>query len=107
LARVCVFAFGGVGFVSAISQGETDYKSILARPSAAADFETLFAIGNRQAKCYALVGLRQVNPRRFEALASTLQSSKAEVAVARGCVIMGYPMAEVVNRIRSGIYSVP
>lgn len=107
LARVCEFAFGGVGFVSAISQGETDYRRILSRPSAAADFETVFAIGNRQAKCYALVGLRQLNPRRFEALASALQSSRAEVAVARGCVEIEHPMAEIVNRIRSGVYSGP
>lgn len=107
LARVCEFAFGGVGFVSAISQGETDYRRILSRPSAAADFETVFAIGSRQAKCYALVGLRQLNRRRFESFAATLQSSKAEVAVARGCVEMGHPMAEIVNRIRSSVYSGP
>src|SRR5581483_936184 len=98
---------GGVGFVLATSQGELDYRAILSRKSAAADFETIFQIGNPQAKCYALTGLRQVNPSRFQSLAAPLQSSRTCVAVTRGCVTFSQSMGDTVKGIRSGIYSGP
>ncbi len=100
LERVHSFAFGGVGFVLATSQGEFDYRAILSRKSAAADFETIFRIGNPQAKCYALTGLRQVNPGRFESLAAPLQSSGTCVAVTTGCVTFSQSMADTVKQIR-------
>lgn len=107
LARVDHFSFGGVGFVLAISQGELDYRAILSRKSATADFESVFRVGNPQARCYALTGLRQVNPSRFESLAYPLQSSTTCVAVTRGCVTLSQAMADIVKQIRSGVYSGP
>jgi hypothetical protein len=107
LARADSFAFGGIGFALAPSQGETDYRIILSRPSAAVDFDRVFTIGNVQAKCYALVGLRQVDPRRFELLAANSRSSRTQVAVTRGCATFEYPLAEIVDRIRAGVYSGP
>jgi hypothetical protein len=107
LERVNYFAFGGVGFALVTSRGELDYRAILSRKSAADDFETVFKLGNPQARCYALTGLRQINPGKFERLAATLQSSTTCVAVSRGCVTFEHPMAEIIARIRSGMYSGP
>ena len=107
LASVSSFAFGGVGFALSTSQGELDYRAILSRKSAAADFETIFRIGNPQAKCYSLTGLRQVNPSRFESLAVNLQSLRTCVAVTRGCVTFSQSAVDTVKQIRSGIYSGP
>jgi hypothetical protein len=50
MAEVNLFAFGGVGFAGVISEGERDYRLILSRPSAQADFEKLFAVGTLEAK---------------------------------------------------------
>lgn len=61
LAGVGVFAFGGVGIAGVTSQGEKDYRVILSRSSALAEFEKLFATGNPQAKAYALVGIRALD----------------------------------------------
>src|SRR3954471_36404 len=107
MAKVDMFACGGVGFGSATSEGEKDYRTLLSRPSAEADFERLFAVGNPQAKCYALVGLRQMNPKRSEALATSLQSSGIAVHVMRGCVMSKDPMSQIIKSIRAGIYSGP
>jgi hypothetical protein len=107
LERVSSFAFGGIGFVSATSQGEIDYRAILSRKSAAADFDTIFRTGNPQAKCYALTGLRQVNPSRFDMLAAPLQWSRTCVAVTRGCQTFSRPTSDIVKQIRLGIYSGP
>src|SRR5438445_6329029 len=75
LAKVDVFALGLVSFGAQISQGEKDFELIRARPTALADFERLFAVGNPQAKAYALVGIRRINPERYTRLAQPLRSS--------------------------------
>jgi hypothetical protein len=104
MAKLELFAFGGVGFAMSISDGETDFGGLLSRPSAAADFQRLFAAGNAQAKCYALVGLRQLNRQRFEALAASLRLSKSPVATAHSCLMFSVPMSEIVARIQAGSY---
>ena len=107
LSHVETFAFGGTGFAMSISQGEKDYRALLARPSAAANFKRLFAHGNPQAKAYALVGLQQTDPNRFAKLAAALQSSTLQVQTMQGCIMFPYPMSTVISRIRSGMYSGP
>jgi hypothetical protein len=104
MGKLELFAFGGVGFAMSISEGEKDFAVVLSRPSATADFERLFAAGNAQAKCYALVGLRQLNRQRFEALAASLRLSKSPVATARGCLMFSVPVSEIVARIQAGSY---
>jgi len=37
LAKTGVFAFGGVGFIGKISQGEIDFRAIQSQPAAVAD----------------------------------------------------------------------
>ena len=71
---------------NAISQGEKDYKLILSRPSAMADFEKLLSVGNPQAKCYALVGIRTLELNRFKELLRTLRNPKEEVQAQFGCM---------------------
>jgi hypothetical protein len=104
MAKSGLFAFGGVGFVMSISQGEKDFGVVLSRPSAAADFERLFAVGNAQAKCYALVGLRRLKRQRFDALAESLRLSKTPVATGHGCLMFSVPMSQMVAQIQAGSY---
>ncbi len=104
LVKVEKFAFGPTGFVGVTSQGEKDYEIILSRPSAMADFERLYSLGNLPAKCYALVGLRRLNPQRFKDLAQSLRSSKEQVVTMRGCIIFHEPLGTVIKQIESGKY---
>lgn len=105
LAKVGFFAFGGVGFAGATSPGERDYKSIVSRPSAMADFERLYSSGNITAKCYALAAMRRLSPRRFRELAQPLRNSKEEVATMHGCLMSREPLRLIINQIESGSYS--
>ncbi len=107
LAKIDSFAFGGVGFVLATSQGELDYRDIMSRKSAQADFETVFRIGNSQAKCYALTGLRQLNPSRFESLAASVPLSGTCVEVTRGCITFSESIFDVLRQIQFGVFSGP
>src|SRR5580704_6416248 len=84
LAKVDRFAFGGIGYAGVMSQGEKDYKVILSRPSAMADFERLLLIGNSQAKGYALVGIRALDPSRFKELSHSLRDSKEGLLTEKG-----------------------
>lgn len=105
LAKVDLFAFGGVGFTGLTSPGEKDYKLLLSSLSAEADFEKLFTSGNLQAKCYALVGIHQLNPERFKTLCASLHSSQEKVSTMQGCIMSHQTMAALVERIGAGYYS--
>ena len=105
LTRVERFVFGGVGIAGVISSGEEDYRAILARPSATADFERLFSTGNIQARCYALVGIRKLNPERFKELKQSLRNSNKQVATMKGCIVSHEPLEDVIKQIDAGRYS--
>jgi hypothetical protein len=105
LAKVDRFAFGGVGYAGTISQGEKDYRLILSRPSAMADFETLLLVGNPQARGYSLAGIRALNPDRFKELSRSLRDSKEEVLTQAGCIVSHEPLSAVLKRLEAGEYS--
>jgi hypothetical protein len=105
LAKVGIFAFGGIGYAGVTSSGEKDYRAILARPSAMADFEKLYLSSSPQAKCYALVGIRKLNPQRFEELTESLRGSKEKVTTMHGCIVSSEPLGAVIKQIESGEYS--
>ncbi len=104
LSKVEIFAFGGIGYAGTTSPGEKDFRTVLARKTALADFEVLFASGNIQAKCYALVGIHKLDQRRFEELGKPFADSKDVVESMQGCIMEKTPMKEVLRRIASGGY---
>ena len=67
-------------------------------------FESLYKVGNPQAKCYALVGISILRPDRFQDLALTLNRDKTEVITQRGCIVSHLTIGEVVTQIGDGIY---
>jgi hypothetical protein len=105
LAKVGQFAFGGTGYAGVISQGEKDYRVILARPSAEADFEKLLAVGNPQGKSYALAGIRSLDPSRFKQVSGPLHDSTEEVVTESGCIIYHESLGVVLRRITAGDYA--
>ena len=105
LAHADMFAFGGVGFAGTISQGEKDLRLIMARPSALADFERLFAVGNIQAKAYALVAIHHLDHAKFAELAAPLRESKTPVQTIHGCIVSHESISSLIARIEAGDYS--
>ena len=104
LSKVEQFAFGPTGYAGVISEGEKDYKAVLARSTAQPDFEKLLPEGNTQAKCYALVGIHKLNAARFKELARSLEDSKETVTTMEGCIIFHVPFTQVLKRIAAGKY---
>jgi hypothetical protein len=62
-------------------------------------------MGNPQAKSYALVGIRVLNPDRLKGLSRTLSESRAQVATQSGCIEYHEPLGTVFKRIEAGEYS--
>jgi hypothetical protein len=97
LSKVGRFAFGPTGYAGVISVGEEDYQTVLSRSFALADFEKLFAEGNIQAQCFALVGIHKLNPNRFKELARSVSGSKKSVAIMEGCIVSDVPLSRVLK----------
>lgn len=84
-----------------ISQGEKDYKVILSRPSALADFERL--LSRRQPTSKILMRWHLHTQRSsIEELSQSLRESKEGVATQGGCIVSQQPFSIVLGRIEAG-----
>jgi hypothetical protein len=106
LAETGMFAFGGVGFIGKISQGEIDFRVIQSQPAAVAlgNFETIYATGDSAAKLYALAGIRQLDRERFKEILRSLDGSQEMVFTMQGCVMERHRLADVARAIDAGSY---
>jgi len=104
LATVQHFAFGGVGFAGTTSAGEKDFRVIRKDPWAIAHFARLYRDGNIQAKLYALAGMREIAPQRYQELAKPLRESKEKVSTMHGCIVADEAASVVVEQIAKGDY---
>ena len=104
LSSIHDFAFGGIGVGGTISKGEVAFREIYDRPSAKGDFVELLNSGNPQAKCYALVALRSLDPQTYSSKIETYKKDKTNVTTIGGCVITVLPMSSVATNIEAGHY---
>lgn len=104
LRSISYFAFVGVGIAGTTSAGETAFQQALAAESAEADFESLLKSGNPQGKCYALVGLRALDVKLFEAKVAAFEREQTPVNTMGGCIAAILPMNAVAASIRAGRY---
>jgi hypothetical protein len=101
-----LFAFGGIGFAGATSDGEKAFRAVMTLPHDAAleTMESVFAKGGPVAKSYALAGIHVLAPKRFDELYRTLEHSQEKVQRMEGCIGFTETMQEVARKIRSGAY---
>ena len=106
LTNTGVFAFGGVGFVGKISEGEIDFRVIQSQPAAVAltSFETVYATGDAAAKGYALAGIRQLDRERFKEILRSLDGSQEMVFTMEGCIMERRRLVDVAKAIDAGSY---
>ena len=106
ISNTGVFAFGGVGFIGRISQGEIDFRVIQSQPAAVAlaSFEEIYTSGDTEAKSYALVGIRKLDGKRYKELLQSLEGSQVKVFTMEGCVIEKRNLEDVAKSIDSGGY---
>jgi MgtE intracellular N domain len=66
---------------------------------------TVDVSGNLQAKCYALVGIHRLDPKRFRELMRLLRDSKETVTTLTGCILSREAFGDVIKQIESGRFS--
>ncbi|HEX2919425.1 MAG TPA: hypothetical protein VHN81_12970 [Edaphobacter sp.] len=106
LTKINLFAFGGVGFASRISDGERDFRVVMEKPrdEALQTMETVFANGTVEAKSYALAGIHALSPERFNALYPSVAHSPKKVHRMQGCILYEDTLKEIARQIREGAY---
>jgi len=105
LVTVDRFAFGGIGYSQLQSAGEAAYEAIFSRPSALAEFETIYLVGNPETKAYALLGIHDLSFDRYLELARPLRNSHERVLTQSGCLVSVESMDTIIRHIDSGLYS--
>jgi len=104
LAETPIFAFGGIGYAGITSQGENAFRNVLASDSAAADFLRVVKIGNPQAQCYGLIGLRLKDRAAYDEQVKHFVTSRKEVQTCAGCMMSKQLILSVVANIRNGAF---
>lgn len=104
LEKVTIFAIGPVGYAGVMSGGERDYRLIMTNsPERALQLlNDVYAKGDVQGRAYALVGIRKLDPARFQELYLALSSSKDMAQVESGCIVSSRKLQEIAGEIKEG-----
>lgn len=97
-----VFTIGGVGFTGRPSREELAFRELLTQPRAQARLEKLLAEASLAGQLYALLGLRQADPKAFSAALPRYRDSKAPVQTMEGCNMFKTDAATISRRIEKG-----
>lgn len=104
LARVGLFAFGGVGFTGTLSQGELMFRAALRQPDALDRFRILALNGTPAARMYGLAGIHVLAPGLFTSYTRSATRERSHVLVMTGCVGADEQATDVAARIERGTY---
>ena len=104
LLTVRSFAFGGVTYAGVTSEGEVAYRAIACSTNPVVLFSAVFTNGNAQAKLYALCGIRQFAPAKFDSYADSLRTANPKVETMQGCLIHHELAMKVISRVSQGSY---
>jgi hypothetical protein len=105
LIKVERFAFGPVGFDQTISDGEKAFGAIVQKAEAVRYVLQVFDHGTVEARCYALVALREYSPQLFsDSVDIFLNTAPAAIAVQEGTIVSPVTPQKVLENIRRGLY---
>jgi hypothetical protein len=96
------FAFGGVGVVGLMSEGERNLRAVLERPDASQRLQAALGHATPAGQLYMLVGLRRCDRAAYQKISSSLAVSNDNVEVARGCMISREPFRRLLSEIQEG-----
>jgi hypothetical protein len=98
------FAFGGIGFTGATSNGEYAFRAVLKSFAAPELFKSAYSQATLEGQLYILCGLHFTNRGVFDDYAAPLLKDTRTVSTMSGCLASREPIADVVKRIADGAY---
>ncbi len=108
LIDITYWAWGGIGITSSISAGQSAFLTVAqARTKTAVEvFENIYAQAQPAGRLYALVGLRDLAPARFEKLLPKSLESSATIETITGCIIDSDTEAGIAGVISLGAWGI-
>jgi hypothetical protein len=108
LIDVSFWAWGGIGITATISAGEEAFFTVAqARSKIAIEaFENVYAHAKPAGRLYALLGLRDLAPARFEKLLPKSLESSATIETITGCIIDSDTEAGIASVISLGAWGI-
>ncbi len=108
LIDITYWAWGGIGITSSISAGQSAFLTVAqARTKTAVEvFENVYAQAQSAGRLYALVGLRDLAPARFEKLLPKSLESSATIETITGCIIDSDTEAGIAGVISLGAWGI-
>lgn len=105
LMAVQAFAFGPTGFKRELSTGEQAFSAIVKKKEAIRCLLQVYDHGTAEAKCYALVGLREFSAELYVSTASSFRLDEMpEVRTIDGEAIKPVPTTKILEKIQQGLY---
>jgi hypothetical protein len=98
------FAFGGVGPLGSMSDGEQCFHTIAISSNALELFTTALTNGTTEARLYALCGIRHLAPQTFDAHTAAVMAANKRITIMEGCFVSRERTSNVVIRIKEGFY---
>jgi uncharacterized protein (TIGR03435 family) len=98
------FAFGRVGPLGTISEGEQLFRQLLRRSDSPDVFRRTLTNGTPEAACYALCAIRRMAFKQFKREAASLPWLNQDINTMHGCVLSAETGSNVVQWIAEGLY---
>ena len=98
------FAIGGIYRDGRISDGERDFRAVLQRPDARAEFASTLRSSSRVRQLYALLGLHLTDRIAFQRELPAFVQRRDRVSCMSGCSEFDEEVGRVAQRIAQGNY---
>ena len=106
LEAASILALFPVGEAGTTSQEERQFKAIFAleRTKAKLELERIYSSRNPQAMSYALVGMRNLDKKRYAEMLVAARSSNVTVETMWGCILLREKLQTIANDLDAGKY---
>lgn len=98
------FAMGGVGFAGQTSPGEKALRVLLKEKDATTAFQTLLKEANSAGQLYALLGMKQTDPKLFAQVVVPYRKKMDKVKTMAGCIADELTVSNIITNIEQGRY---
>ncbi|MFO1482999.1 MAG: hypothetical protein U1F71_06480 [Verrucomicrobiaceae bacterium] len=97
-----LFSIGGVGYAGKPSVEETAFRKLLKQQGQVTKFQKLLTEATPAGQIYALLGLKLLDSRAFDAALPYYKQSKTEIPRMSGCFMFKTTAADIVRQIQNG-----
>ncbi len=104
LEHATLFAIGGIGIAGKTSSEEEAFRAVLKQAGSAAQFQRLLGTASPEGQMYALLGLRLLDKKAFDAALPRFLDRTDAVLTFSGCLGGKWAVQDLAKSIQAGQY---